>query len=83
MVISIGYVACHIEWRLAIFMLGVIVPIFIVMMPYGKFVKKIQKQISDARAELTEIGQEAFSNVRTVKAFASEDNESCKFYDKN
>lgn len=56
MVVSISFVSCHIEWRLAIFMLGVIVPIFIIMMPYGKFVKKIQKQISDARAELTEIG---------------------------
>jgi hypothetical protein len=43
MVSLISTVACKIEWRLAIFMLGVIVPIFIVMMPYGKFVKKIQK----------------------------------------
>ena len=41
MVISISTVAANIEWRLAIFILVVIIPIFIVMMPYGKFVKKI------------------------------------------
>ena len=41
MVTSLSIVACQIEWRLAIFMLGVIVPIFLIMMPYGKFVKKI------------------------------------------
>ena len=45
--------------------------------------RKVQKEISDAKAEYTEIAEEVFSNVRTVKAFANEDTETIKFCDKN
>ena len=45
--------------------------------------RKVQKEISDAKAEYTESAEEVFSNVRTVKAFANEDTETIKFCDKN
>lgn len=55
---------------------------FAIMMPtmmfgpiYGRFMRKINKQISDEKADASSIAEEAFSNIRTVKAFATEDQE--------
>ena len=46
---------------------------------YGKFMRKINKKISDNKADASSIAEEAFVNIRTVKAFATEDAE-CKAY---
>lgn len=39
--------------------------------------------ISDTKASATEVAEEVFSNIRTVKAFANEDNETVNYYKKN
>ena len=43
----------------------------------------LQKEISSEKSKMTVIAEEALSNVRTVKAFASEDSEIVKFLDGN
>ena len=50
---------------------------------YGSYMKYINKIISDAKAAATEVAEEAFSNIRTVKAFATEDHETVSYYEKN
>lgn len=44
---------------------------------------KLNKQMSDDKAKSSEHTEEAFSNIRTVKAFASEDLETVGFWNKN
>ena len=63
---------------------------FAIMMPtmffgpvYGRFMRKINKVISDGKADASAIAEEAFSNIRTVKAFATEDTECIAYAQKN
>jgi ABC-type multidrug transport system fused ATPase/permease subunit len=42
---------------------------------FGKFIKKITKEIQDAKAEGSILAEEGISNIRTVKAFSSEEME--------
>lgn len=50
---------------------------------YGSYMKYINKVISDAKAKATEVAEEAFSNIRTVKAFATEDAETVTYFERN
>lgn len=50
---------------------------------YGKAIKFINKQISDTKAKASSIAEEAFSNIRTVKAFATEDRECNNYTEHN
>ena len=45
--------------------------------------KTYQEEIQDIKAECSVIAEETFSNVKTVKAFATEKYESDRFNDKN
>jgi ABC-type multidrug transport system fused ATPase/permease subunit len=49
---------------------------------YGRFVRKLAKQTTDASAELTKFAEEKISNIRTVRAFSKEQTEIAN-YDKN
>jgi ATP-binding cassette subfamily B (MDR/TAP) protein 10 len=42
---------------------------------YGRFVRKLSKETTDAGAELTKFAEEKMSNIRTVRAFAQEKSE--------
>ena len=50
---------------------------------YGNQMAKYKKKISDGQAQASNIAEEAFSNIRTVKAFATEDRECNAYYKKN
>ena len=50
---------------------------------YGKFAKRIRKEISDAKAESSNVAEEAIANIRTVKAFATEELECTEYQHKN
>lgn len=58
---------------MTIFMFVILLPMLIIVPNIGRYFKKIQKEISDEQAKLSEISEESFSNIRTIKAFASED----------
>lgn len=49
---------------------------------YGKFIKKISKQVQDALASATTTAEEAFSNIRTVRAFSNEEGEVATYGEK-
>ena len=45
--------------------------------------KRLAKTVSDGTAEMSSVAEEAFSNIRTVKAFATEDRECVEYTKKN
>lgn len=54
-------------------MLGVMFPLFIYAKCASKYIRAIMKNIADASAKVSELNQEVFGNIRTVKAFGTED----------
>lgn len=57
-------------------MLAIMMPLMFYAKCVGTYYKKLMKQISDASAKVAEISQECFGNIRTVKAFGTEDYQS-------
>jgi ABC-type multidrug transport system fused ATPase/permease subunit len=72
-----------ISWKMSLFTLGVMLPTTIAAPVYGKFVKRIRKEISDAKAAASNVAEEAVSNIRTVKAFATEEIECVEYQKMN
>lgn len=64
-----------ISWQMALFTIAVMLPTLCAGPIYGSFMRRIMKDISDGKAEASNVAEEAFSNIRTVKAFATEDRE--------
>ncbi|XP_014666883.1 PREDICTED: ATP-binding cassette sub-family B member 10, mitochondrial-like [Priapulus caudatus] len=62
------YVSPH----LAGISLGVVSPVMLLGIGYGRFVRNITKETQDALAEATNVAEERISNIRTVRAFAQE-----------
>ena len=50
---------------------------------YGNWMRKLQGSIQQAKAQMNTVAEESISNVRTVKAFCSEDKEIEKFLEGN
>lgn len=61
---------------MALFIVGIMFPFLCVGPIYGRVLKKIQKAVSDTKAQSSDIAEEALGNIRVVKAFATEDRES-------
>ena len=61
-----------ISWQLTLTMLATIVPVIVFSFFFGKQMKKLQKKVQDEKAHISTIAEESFSNIRTVKAFATE-----------
>lgn len=61
--------------ELALVGLATVPPVAGLAIIYGRFIKKISKQVQDKLAVLNIIAEERISNIRTVKAFAQETNE--------
>ena len=64
---------------MTLFTLAIMIPGLASGPCYGRRIKVLYKLISDEKAKATSIAEEAFSNIRTVKAFATEDRE-CNMY---
>lgn len=64
-----------ISWKMTLFTLAIMLPSMLTGPVYGRAMKRLQKEISDHKAEASTVAEEAFSNIRTVKAFATEDRE--------
>lgn len=72
-----------ISWKMTLFTLGTMLPTLIFTPLYGKFLKKIRAEISDAKAASSNVAEEAIANIRTVKAFATEEIECIDYASKN
>lgn len=67
------------SWQLACLIFLVIPPTAIVVSCYGRKLKNLATKASDALAVASDVAQQSVSNIRTVRSFAAEDVESCKY----
>eukprot|EP00347_Sterkiella_histriomuscorum_P001240 403372791 len=68
-----------ISWQLTLAMIGSILPVILFSVLYGRYMKTAQKDVQDGKAYISTLAEEVFSNIRTVKAFATE-KEECEKY---
>ena len=69
--------------EMSLFTIGVMLPVLCFVAIYGSYMRKVNKEVSDKKAKMTELAEEAFSNIRTVKAFATEDYETIRYFERN
>lgn len=60
------------SWELTCIMMAVIPALMVVVISYGRFTKKLTKQLQDALAMAADTGSESISNARIMKSFAAE-----------
>ncbi|KAG0229847.1 ATP-binding cassette permease mdl1 [Actinomortierella wolfii] len=65
------YVSPH----LTAIMMAIVPPVAIGAVYYGRYVKNLSKQTQEALGEITKVAEERIGNIRTVRAFAKEDDE--------
>uniref|UniRef100_A0A8D9EE78 ATP-binding cassette sub-family B member 10, mitochondrial n=1 Tax=Cacopsylla melanoneura TaxID=428564 RepID=A0A8D9EE78_9HEMI len=68
-----------ISTKLALVSLLIVPPVAGVAIVYGKFVRKITKNVQDKLASAVQVAEERVSNIRTVKAFSQEKLEMANF----
>jgi ATP-binding cassette subfamily B (MDR/TAP) protein 9 len=68
-----------ISWKLTLTFLGVLIPVIVFGAIYGKRVKELQKDIQKKKASCSEVAEESFANIRTVKSFSNEADEMKKY----
>ncbi|XP_004365108.2 ATP-binding cassette sub-family B member 10 [Capsaspora owczarzaki ATCC 30864] len=78
-VVGIGMMA-FMSPKLTLVVLGIVPPVCIVAVLYGRYVKRLTRQVQDSLANATQVAEERISNIRTVRAFAKEP-EEVKRYD--
>ena len=66
----------YVSPQLTIISLAVVPPMAGLAVVYGRFVKRITKEVQNSLATLNTTAEERISNIRTVKAFAQEANET-------
>eukprot|EP00930_Biecheleria_cincta_P084961 TRINITY_DN74383_c0_g1_i1.p1 TRINITY_DN74383_c0_g1~~TRINITY_DN74383_c0_g1_i1.p1 ORF type:complete len:672 (-),score=106.46 TRINITY_DN74383_c0_g1_i1:120-2135(-) len=67
------------SWQLACLILLVIPPTAIIVSCYGRKLRLLATKASDALGVASDIAQQSVSNIRTVRSFAAEDIEACKY----
>lgn len=67
------------SWQLACLIFLVIPPTAIVVSCYGRKLKNLATKASDALGVASDVAQQSVANIRTVRSFAAEDIESCKY----
>lgn len=70
--ISMMFIVCP---KLAGVALCIVPPVVGVSIIYGRYVRKITRQVQDALADSTQVAEERLSNMRTVRAFVHEKRE--------
>ena len=68
-----------ISWELTLVMIASIIPVMIFGVNFGRAMKRMQEIIQNEKAKISNQAEETFSNVRTVKAFATEKEEVARF----
>jgi ATP-binding cassette subfamily B (MDR/TAP) protein 9 len=67
------------SWQLTLTIPVSISPVIVYSLFFGNVMKKTQKIVQDKRVAYSNLVEESFSNIRTVKAFANEQEEATKF----
>ena len=56
-----------------------IIPLALFTRFYQRWLRKLARQLSEAKGKINNVAEETFSNIRTVKAFTNEEAEFAKF----
>ncbi|XP_054262814.1 ATP-binding cassette sub-family B member 10, mitochondrial isoform X2 [Macrosteles quadrilineatus] len=72
----------YMSTELALVGLAIVPPIAAMAIVYGRFVRKITKNVQDSLAEATQVAEERIGNIRTVKAFSQEEREMLTYSDR-
>ncbi|KAF9228497.1 hypothetical protein BS17DRAFT_851606 [Gyrodon lividus] len=67
---------------LTFLMLGIVPPVSLGAVFYGRYLKKLSNQTQEAMGEMTKVAQESLSALRTVQAFNANGQEQEKFRDR-
>ncbi|GCB67789.1 ATP-binding cassette sub-family B member 10, mitochondrial isoform X1 [Scyliorhinus torazame] len=65
----------YVSPQLAMFVLGIIPPLAVLAVFYGRYIRKLTGVTQDSLAAATQLAEERIGNIRTVRAFAKEDSE--------
>lgn len=60
------------SWKLTLVMLSVTPVLAVAAVVYGRYVRNLGKEVQDKLAEANVVAEEAFGNIRTVRALSSE-----------
>jgi ATP-binding cassette subfamily B (MDR/TAP) protein 10 len=69
----------YVSAKLTLISMGIVPPIAIGSIIYGRYLRKITKNVQDSLANATHVAEERVASIRTVRAFAHEEKE-CKAY---
>jgi len=83
----VTFIACFIlafrsGWKLSLYMSIIIPVLLILVMVMAVILRRYTRKIQDAYAELGGIAQEAFSQIRTIVSFGTEQKEIDRYIDK-
>jgi ABC transporter fused permease/ATP-binding protein len=70
------------SWRLTVVMLGIVPVVAIGGTIYGRLLRKVSRKVRDALAESSAVAEESLSGIRTVRAYAREEQESERYSEK-
>ena len=59
--------------------LSVVPAVTVFAITFGRYIKRLSKQVQDVLAEATDVAEEKLSNIRTVRAFAQEEKEMAAY----
>ncbi|KAI8147888.1 ATP-binding cassette sub-family B member 10, mitochondrial [Fennellomyces sp. T-0311] len=68
--------------KLTAVMMVVVPPVSIFGILYGRYVKTLSRKTQTALSEITKLGEERISSIRTVQAFAKENSEADRYWKK-
>ncbi|KAJ1843930.1 ATP-binding cassette permease mdl1 [Coemansia sp. RSA 2708] len=69
----------YVSPKLTGIMLGIVPPIALWAVLYGRYIKRLSRLTQEAVGDLTKVSEERISNVRTVQAFSREQQETGRF----
>ncbi|KAG6332581.1 hypothetical protein ID866_6503, partial [Astraeus odoratus] len=68
--------------QLTLLMLGIVPPVSVGAVWYGRYLKKLSNQTQEALGDMTKVAQESLSALRTVQAFNANAQEQQKFHER-
>lgn len=71
----------YVSPKLASIVLGIVPPVAIAIVIYGRYLRNITKRTQDSLAGSTQVAEERISNIRTVRAFGQEMKEIERYAD--
>jgi ATP-binding cassette subfamily B protein len=60
-------------------MLAVVPAVAIGAVSYGRYIRKLSRQVQDALAQSNEVAEESIAGIRTVRSFAAEESERARY----